>query len=171
MSRKAHYWRFYDITQIQSSLVLQANNMYIDKPGAVNHVWLELLNAMLNSVIILLAIPIMDQLIFPFLRDFTPSTLKRIGMGWVSLVLASFISMLHEAVSYHQSRSNDRCVFSLNDGVGADSPSLPFWLYLLTQTLLSVSYMLIKTSSKLTLLVCLNVCLPVRETIICNHRM
>ena len=147
--------------QSQSSLVLQAANMYVDKPGVVNQDWLQLLTAVLNPVVIIILIPIMDQLIFPFLRDFTPSTLKRIGIGWASLVLVSFISMLYEAVKYDQSHNEDKCMFNLHEGDSTSSLSLSFWLFLLPQFLLSVSFMLIKTSSKLTCSVCLHVCVCV----------
>lgn len=122
--------------------------MFPDKPRLINHNTMQLISSLINLAIIVVFIPIMDQLIFPFLRDFTPSTLKRVGIGFASLVLASFISMLYETVNYHVSHSNYKCMFNLNTSLD-NTLSVPFWMFLLPQFLLSLSRILIITSGRL----------------------
>lgn len=105
------------------------------------------LSTVLESIITLFLIPVIDQVIFPLLRDFIPSALKRIGIGLGLLAFSSFISMLYEAVKYHVQRSNYQCMFSENNGDMTNGLSLSFWLFLIPQFFISVSVMLITIAS------------------------
>ena len=69
-----------------------------------------------NNVAILIAIPILDQCIYPCLRQYTPNMLKRFGISYVLLIISAGILCLYETIGHHAlshgtSDSNQSCMF------------------------------------------------------------
>ena len=53
-----------------------------------------------NIAVILIAIPILNQCVFPFLREYTPNMQKRIGFGYILTILAPFLLLVLSSVGF-----------------------------------------------------------------------
>ena len=53
-----------------------------------------------NIGLILITIPILNQCVFPFLREYTPNMQKRIGLGYILTILAPFLLLILSSVGY-----------------------------------------------------------------------
>ena len=81
-----------------------------------------------NIAVILITIPVLNQCIFPFLRNYTPNMLKRIGIGYI-LTILSIIALLlitlvgqaivprHERLTNVMYNSTQGCMFTEKDMV------------------------------------------------------
>ena len=55
----------------------------------------------INVVVILLTIPFLDQCLYPFLRHYVPNMLKRIGIGYILLLVSAMLLILYEGIGHH----------------------------------------------------------------------
>ena len=106
-----------------------------------------------NVTLLLILIPVLNFVLYPFLREYMPNMLKRIGMG-VFLALLTQVSIL--AVSGEGSAhraSHEQCMFSANfsnhDIREAYQYSTVSEFYaLLPQILITIAEVLINVTSK-----------------------
>ena len=79
---------------------------------------------LLNVVSILLIIPLLDKIVFPCLREYTPNMLKRIGIGYFLSILSPLILLVLEGVGHHQSElsgnATQQCMFNETQVPAAD---------------------------------------------------
>lgn len=71
-----------------------------------------------NVLFILVLIPIINSAIFPFLREYMPNMLKRIGTGSILTVLAQLCILIISGAGHRREWVNsslkDQCMFSAN---------------------------------------------------------
>ncbi len=104
-----------------------------------------------NVITILIAIPILNYLVFPCLREFTPSMLKRIGIGYFFAILAPLMLIVIEVVAHHQHHHDpDSCMF-LNNGTVGDGGEvrLSAWTVLPPTLAITLAEIFIFVSSRL----------------------
>jgi dipeptide/tripeptide permease len=80
-----------------------------------------------NVVTVLVAIPLMDQCLYPFLRQFAPNMLKRFGLSYILLLCSVGLLCLYEILGHnviHQ-LSKKYCMFNRNQEV---MPMSAFWI-------------------------------------------
>ena len=65
-----------------------------------------------NVWTILVAIPIIDQFIYPLLRQFAPNMLKRFGMSYVLLICSVGVLCLIEIVGHINDQQAANCMFA-----------------------------------------------------------
>ena len=79
---------------------------------------------LLNVISILVIVPLLDKLVFPCLREYTPNMLKRIGIGCFLSILSPLILLVLEGVGHHQSalsvNTTQQCMFKETQVPGAD---------------------------------------------------
>ena len=110
-----------------------------------------------NVVIILISIPILDQCIYPYLRQYTPNMLKRFGISYVLLIVSASIFCVYETIGHHalsqgSSDSSQSCMFdSGSEGGGDMHMHMSAWLTLLPIGLLSFGEIFLKvTGTRMT---------------------
>ena len=59
-----------------------------------------------NVWTILIAIPIFDQCVYPFLRQFAPNMLKRFGISYILLIISTGVLCVFEIVGHIAQDSN-----------------------------------------------------------------
>ena len=107
---------------------------------------------LLNVVSILVIIPLLDKLVFPCLREYTPNMLKRIGIGYFLSILSPLILLVLEGVGHHQSElsvnTTQQCMFKETQVSGADPLELssawvvlPHFFITLTEIFIYISSM------------------------------
>lgn len=68
-----------------------------------------------NVLLILLFIPVLNSIIYPFLREYVPNMLKRIGLGSVMALLSLVSALLISAVGSRRHLVHDeQCMFAAN---------------------------------------------------------
>lgn len=72
-----------------------------------------------NVVMVLLFIPILNSLIYPFLREYMPNMVKRIGIGGIMAILAQVSILVISAVGTRrewtpQSTAENQCMLLTN---------------------------------------------------------
>ena len=106
---------------------------------------------LVNVVSILVIIPLLDKLVFPCLREYTPNMLKRIGIGYSLSILSPLILLVIEGVGHHQPglsmNATQQCMFQ-ETGVPADPlelssawVALPHLFITLTEVFIFISSM------------------------------
>lgn len=69
-----------------------------------------------NVITILMAIPLLNQVIYPCLREYTPSMLKRIGLGYILALSSVVLLMVLDGVGHHQgglsANETELCMFT-----------------------------------------------------------
>ena len=112
----------------------------------------------LNVVTVLITIPILNQCLFPFLREYRPNILQKILIGYW-LAILSYVSMLAivevgESVLHHSghyANSTRECIFSVaNFDNEPDYIKLPInsWTIIVPHILMSVAEVFINISCK-----------------------
>jgi len=107
---------------------------------------------LLNVVSILVIIPLLDKLVFPCLREYTPNMLKRIGIGYFLSILSPLVLLVLEGVGHHQSElsvnTTQQCMFKETQVPGADPLELssvwvvlPHFFITLTEIFIYISSM------------------------------
>ena len=108
----------------------------------------------INVITILAAIPLMNQVIFPCLREYTPSMLKRIGIGYMLALSSPLLLLIYEAVGHNQGgiseNTADLCMFVNEAALKLDGLKLNSWLMLLPYTAINLTEVFIFVSSKRT---------------------
>lgn len=94
-----------------------------------------------NIVTIITIIPILNQLVFPCLREYAPSMLKKIGIGYFLALLSPLILFLFEGFSQHLEK---KCMFFDSEY----SMSMNAWVILIPQTAINIAEVLLVASSK-----------------------
>ena len=105
----------------------------------------------INVITISIAIPLLNQVIYPYLREYTPSMLKRIGIGYVLALISSLLLVILEGAGHHQSGAaknlTERCMFTASrDGEHLEMSS---WLILLPYTAINLAEVFIFVSCEL----------------------
>ena len=98
---------------------------------------------LVNSLTILVVLPILNQFVFPCLREYTPSLLKRIGIGYILSAASLLILMI--LIHAGQEVSND-CLFSQKKY--QETLRLSSWLLLVPLILISLSEVFVNLSSE-----------------------
>ncbi len=107
----------------------------------------------INVVTILISIPLLNQVVYPCLREYTPSMLKRIGLSYILAISSVFILYVMEWAGHHQSglsaNEEETCMFisseQSNDTLGMNS-----WWMMLPYTAINLTEVFIFVSCKLT---------------------
>ena len=103
-----------------------------------------------NIVIILIAIPILDQCIYPYLRQYTPNMLKRFGISYVLLIISAGILCLYETIGHHaysSSESSQSCMFDSGSNGGSNiHMHMSAWLILFPIGLASFAEIFLKVT-------------------------
>ena len=90
---------------------------------------------MLNIVTILVLIPLLDQCVYPCLQEHTPNMLKRIGLGYILLILSAGVLCTYEGIG------NVGCMF-----ITDKSSSLNSWLALLPTLTVAIAEVYVKVT-------------------------
>ena len=116
-----------------------------------NFVWI------LNVVVILITVPILNLGLIPFLREYRPSILQKIVIGYL-LAIFSYISMLAiievgESMLHHSGHyenSTRECIFIADFDNDPDYIKLPVrsWTIIVPHILISVAEVFINISCK-----------------------
>ena len=96
----------------------------------------------INVVIIVVLIPLLNQCLYPYLREYTPSMLKRIGIAYFMIFLTPLILLLYEGIGHHAS-GGEHCIFLHN----SEKLEISSWLLLLPIFTISVGEVFISISS------------------------
>ena len=107
---------------------------------------------LLNVVSILLIIPLLDKIVFPCLREYTPNMLKRIGIGYFISIISPLTLLVLEGVGHHQSgpsvNTTQQCMFKETQVPAADPLELssawvvlPHFFITLTEIFIYISSM------------------------------
>ena len=85
----------------------------------------------LNYVVILIAIPILNQCLVPFLREYRPSILQKIMIGYILVIVASVSLLIIIGVGEHHNGNafygnyTNACIFIVaNENSVADQSSI-----------------------------------------------
>ena len=100
----------------------------------------------INIITILFAIPLLNYLLFPCLREYTPSMLKRIGIGYFFALLAPILLLIIEGVGHLENETKDVCMFLVDDQAGVGALELSSWLILLPDVSISFAEVFIFVS-------------------------
>ena len=72
-----------------------------------------------NILTIIVVVPILDQIVYPILREYAPSLLKRITLGYVFTFITPILLLIYEHVGHHSSLPTaavgDQCIFAGSD--------------------------------------------------------
>ena len=103
-----------------------------------------------NVVIILISIPILDQFIYPYLRQYTPNMFKRFGISYVLLIVSAGIFCLYETIGHHalshgSSDSSQSCMFNDSE---QNVIQMSAWLTLLPLVLVAVAEIFLKVTGE-----------------------
>lgn len=112
-----------------------------------------------NIFVILAVIPLLNQCVFPFLRNYTPNMLKRIGVGCVLIVLSTItlltLTTIGQSVLDKQGLLNNATEYCMFTETDMDDPDPGFvllplssFLSLIPQLLISVAEVFVNVSSK-----------------------
>lgn len=92
-----------------------------------------------NVLVILLTIPFLDQCVYPFLRHYVPNMLKRIGIGYILLLVSAVLLILYEGIGHYVPKTYDTlCMFN-ETGTTEENIEMNSWLVLLPSILVSVA--------------------------------
>lgn len=94
-----------------------------------------------NILTIIIVIPILNQVVYPCLREYTPNMLKRIGIGYFLALISPLIMALIEGFGHHV---NKQCMF-VNHDVSMETSA---WLILIPQTTINLAEVFIAVSSE-----------------------
>ena len=104
----------------------------------------------INVSLILVVIPLLNNVIFPFLREYTPNMLKRMGIGYILAILCPFalflITSVGQGILYSRGQLNNAtktCLFTERD---IDNPSPEFILLPVTSYTVIIPHLLISLS-------------------------
>lgn len=114
----------------------------------------------INVCTILVVIPLLNNVIFPFLREYTPNMLKRIGIGYIFAILSPFVLLLITSVGIgildsrgQLDNATETCLFTERD---IREPSDGFvllpvksWLVIFPHVIITLSEVFLNTSSGL----------------------
>ena len=106
-----------------------------------------------NIVTIMIAVPLIDQCLYPCLRQYTPNMLKRFGVSYVLLIVSAGILCLYETIGHHTlphslSGPTQSCMFrdgSSESGEGGDL-HMSAWLTILPIVLVSFAEIFLKVT-------------------------
>jgi len=107
-----------------------------------------------NIVLIVLAIPFINFVLYPFLREYAPNMLKRIGIGHFLAICSPLSLLIASSIGYHtlkhfRSDALESCMFMEDSwDLHGELPVSHFFV-LLPQALISIAEILIIVSSKL----------------------
>ena len=104
-----------------------------------------------NVALILLIIPILNFVLYPFLREYMPNMLKRIGMGVFVALLAQVSILAVSGAGTGRERDVQQCMFStdFSDETGSYKYSDVSEFYaLIPHVLITVAEVLINVTSK-----------------------
>ena len=115
----------------------------------------------LNIAVILIFIPVLNQCLVPFLREYRPNTRKKIAIGYTLVVLAS-VSMMaivgagelelgHMHTADHRVKNSTRemmCLFTDMDKAGWDAIPVSSWVMIVPHFLVSLAEVFINISCK-----------------------
>ena len=106
----------------------------------------------LNIIAILIIIPILNYLVFPCLREYTPNMLKRIGLGYIFALLAPLMLMVMETIAHHQGGGMaNTCMFLDNEINGTnDKLKLSAWFVLFPHMSITLTEIFVFVSSMCT---------------------
>lgn len=149
------------VMQVFNVLPLQMMNMVHKKLSFQANVLMNCtvtgsFSLMVNILVILVVIPLMNQCVYPFLRNYTPNMLKRIGIGCILIISSVFGFLLITAIgqgilSERQQLdiATQTCMFNTNDNQ-TDFIALPLnsFITLLPQLLLGLSEVFVYITSK-----------------------
>ena len=106
---------------------------------------------LLNVISILVIIPLLDKIVFPCLRQYTPNMLKRIGIGYFLSILSPLILLVLEGVGHHQSElsgnATQQCMFNETQVPAADPLELSSAWVVLPHLFITLTEIFIYTSS------------------------
>ena len=109
---------------------------------------------MVNSLTILIVLPILSQFVFPCLREYTPNLLKRIGFGYILSAVSPLVLMIlvhagHKDPRLPHELSKD-CLFAQRNMTMDESSTLFLnsWFLLIPFILISVSEVFVSVSSE-----------------------
>ncbi len=106
-----------------------------------------------NVALVLLLIPVLNFLLFPFMREYMPNMLKRIGMGVVLTLLAQVSILAVSRAGAHRDRTVQQCMFHDNFSNSTavkdyQYTSVSEYYVLLPHVLLTVAEVLVNITSK-----------------------
>lgn len=109
-----------------------------------------------NVSLVLLLIPLLNFIIYPFLREYMPNMLKRIGLGVLLAVLAQFAVLAMSGVgsrrTWINNTSHEQCMFSTNFNRSTplvyDYSNVSEFYVLLPHLLITVAEILVNVTSK-----------------------
>jgi hypothetical protein len=108
---------------VEEALPLQLHDM---DAAILKHQWLiqnigecsftDNISHFTNVFVVLITIPILNNILYPFLREYLPSMMKRLGVGSALLFLSVFSMVIISAVGSRRiSEQNDiQCMFAAN---------------------------------------------------------
>ena len=103
---------------------------------------------LLNVVSILLIVPLLDKIVVPCLREYTPNMLKRIGIGYFICILSPLILLVLEGVGHHLTRNaTQKCMFKEAQVPGADPLELSSAWVVLPHFIITLAEIFYYTSS------------------------
>ena len=104
-----------------------------------------------NTVTILIFIPILDQCVYPCLREYVPNMLKRIGLGYLILLFSTIVLVLYETIGYHvdvpatRDSNTTSCMFDKTQPV--EVVSMSSWLILVPYVFIALAEVFVMVTS------------------------
>ena len=105
-----------------------------------------------NVVMILIAIPIIDQCLHPCLRQYAPNMLKRFGISYVLLIISAGILCTYETIGHRMHTfSKNSCMFEREE---EDNLNISAWLTLVPITFVSLGEIFLKVTGMASCNIC-----------------
>ena len=107
-----------------------------------------------NVVVILMTIPLLDQFLYPFLRHYVPNMLKRIGIGYILLIVSAMLLILYEGIGHNVnqpktvSSNATLCIFEETSET-KEHLEMSSWLVLLPYLFISVAEVFVMVTGML----------------------
>lgn len=106
-----------------------------------------------NVLTIVSVVPLLDQVVIPILREYSPSLLKRIGLGYIATVMTPVLLLVFEHVGHHDAalpaNVTAQCMFVDGD-FDVETLQLSSYVVILPYLLLSLGEIFVNISSEFT---------------------
>ena len=148
-----YYYYYALLLQIASILGLLIDNFLSIKFKIPNYCSdSTITHTIVNILTIIVVVPILDQIVYPILREYTPSLLKRIALGYAFVFITLILLLIYEPVGHHNSVLTaavaSQCIFAGSDRDVAQL-QLSSYFVLIPYMLLSLGEIFVNISGEL----------------------
>ena len=142
------------IASILGLLIKHFNNNFLSNKFKIPYYCRDstITHTIVNILTIIVVVPILDQIVYPILREYTPSLLKRIALGYAFTFITPVLLLIYEHVGHHNSvltatMAGRQCIFNGSDP-DVDQLQLSSYFVLIPYILFSLGEIFVNISSE-----------------------